>query len=249
MKNNNKPFSIDRIIGTDERIEKYDYIITKESPMSFTTESFQKVILNLEYINVDKNIKVIQFTSTLPSEGKSTFVSNLSYLLGQKGKKVIAIDLDLRKPKMNRVFNTANRNGLTDYLSGKIGLEEAINHSEDLSIDFITAGEKTEAVVNVLQAKKLEELITILKEKYDYVLLDTPPVIAVSDALHISKLADGVIFIVAQGKAKKVMVREAISTLENHGVNILGLVLTQVDLKSGMFGYGQNYTYYSDDEK
>lgn len=240
-------FSIDRLL-TGERVEKYDYIITKQDPLSFVTESFQKVIINLEYANVDNNLKVIQFTSTLPSEGKSTFVSNLSYLLGQRGKKVIVIDLDLRKPKFNRVVNAPNKNGLTDYLSGKITLETAINSSKELGIDFITAGEKTSAIVNVLEAKKLKDLIETLKEQYDYVLLDTPPVIAVSDALYISKLADGVIFIVAQGRAKKTMVKEAISNLKDHGVNILGLVLTQVDLKSGLYGYGQDYSYYSDDD-
>jgi capsular exopolysaccharide synthesis family protein len=240
-------FSIERLIN-GERVEKYDFIITKQDPLSFVTESFQKVIINLDYANVDGNLKVIQFTSTLPSEGKSTFVSNLSYLLGQRGKKVIVIDLDLRKPKMNRVFGSPNKDGLTDYLAGKISLDKAINHSEDLAIDFMTAGEKTSAIINVLEAKKLKDLIATLKEQYDYVLLDTPPVIAVSDALYISKLADGIIFVVAQGKAKKSVVREAISNIKNHGVNIIGLVLTQVDLKSGIYGYGQNYAYYSDDD-
>jgi len=241
-----KKFSIEKLIN-GERVEKYDYLITKYDPLSFVTESFQKVIINLEYANVDKNLKVIQFTSTLPSEGKSTFVSNLSYLMGQKGQKVILLDLDLRKPKMNRVFNVPNKNGLTDYLAGKISLDEAINHSDDIGIDFINAGEKTTSVINVLEAKKLKELIAQLREIYDYVLLDTPPVISVSDALYISKLADGVIFIVAQGKAKKVLVKDAIKTLKEYGVNILGIVFTQFDMKSG-YGYGQDYSYYSDDE-
>lgn len=241
-----KKFSIEKLIN-GERVEKYDYLITKYDPLSFVTESFQKVIINLEYANVDKNLKVIQFTSTLPSEGKSTFVSNLSYLMGQKGQKVILLDLDLRKPKMNRVFNVPNKNGLTDYLAGKISLDEAINHSDVIGIDFINAGEKTTSVINVLEAKKLKELIAQLRETYDYVLLDTPPVISVSDALYISKLADGVIFIVAQGKAKKVLVKDAIKTLKEHGVNILGIVFTQFDMKSG-YGYGQDYSYYSDDE-
>jgi len=168
-------------------------------------------------------------------------------LMGQKGQKVILLDLDLRKPKMNRVFNVPNKNGLTDYLAGKISLDEAINHSDDIGIDFINAGEKTTSVINVLEAKKLKELIAQLREIYDYVLLDTPPVISVSDALYISKLADGVIFIVAQGKAKKVLVKDAIKTLKEYGVNILGIVFTQFDMKSG-YGYGQDYSYYSDDE-
>ncbi|HOI85769.1 MAG TPA: CpsD/CapB family tyrosine-protein kinase [Acholeplasmataceae bacterium] len=226
-----------------ERNERYDYLVTKEQPLSYTAESFQKVIINLDYANIDGKIKVVQFTSTLASEGKSTFVSNLAYLLGQKNKKVVLLDLDLRKPKMHRVFNVANKDGLNDYLSGKIQYDQVIKHSEKFDFDFIVTGEKTTAVVNVLESAKMKELIQKLRENYDYVLLDTPPVIAVSDALYVARNADGVIFIVAQGVAKKSLVKEAIQTLKNNNVHIIGTVLTQVNLKSGEYGYGYDYSY------
>ncbi|MDX9692338.1 MAG: CpsD/CapB family tyrosine-protein kinase, partial [Acholeplasmataceae bacterium] len=208
-----------------------------------TTESFQKVLINLDYVNIDGNYKVIQFTSTLASEGKTTFISNMSYLLGQRGKKVIVVDLDLRKPKLNRVFQVPNQNGLNDYLSGKIAYDKLIRHSNELGVDYIISGEKTTAVINVLEANKLKELIAKLRETYDYVLLDTPPVIAVSDALYIAKNTDGVIFIVAQNVAKKALVKEAIQTLKRHDVPLIGTILTQVDLKRGEYGYGYDYSY------
>jgi len=226
-----------------ERNERYDYLVTKEQPLSYTTECFQKVLINLDYANIDGDVKVIQFTSTLASEGKSTFISNMAYLLGQKGKKVILVDLDLRKPKMNRVFNVANREGLTDYLSGKIQYDSVVRHSDEMGVDFIIGGEKTTSIVNVLEAKKLKELIIRLKSEYDYVLLDTPPVIAVSDALYVAKLADGVMFLVAQNVARKSLVKEAILTLKNNNVRIIGTVLTQVDIKNGSYGYGYDYSY------
>ena len=226
-----------------ERTQKYDYIVTKEQPLSYTTESFQKVLINIDYVNIDGNLKVIQFTSTLASEGKTTFIANLSYLLGQRNKKVIIVDLDLRKSKINRVFNVPNKDGLTDYLSGKTTFESLIKHSDELGVDYIVAGEKTTAVVNVLEAIKLKELLEKLKETYDYVLLDTPPVIAVSDALYIAKRADGVIFIVAQSIAKKGLVRDAIQTLKRNDVKIIGTILTQVDVKRGEYGYGYDYSY------
>ena len=226
-----------------ERIERYDYLVTKEQPLSYVSESFQKVIINLDYANIDGNFKVLQFTSTLASEGKTTFISNFAYLLGQKGKKVCLVDLDLRKPKMHRVFNVTNRQGLNDYLSGKLEIKDLVRHSDELGIDYIISGEKTSAVINVLEAKKLHELIQNLKTKYDYVLLDTPPVIAVSDALYVAKLADGVVFLVAQNIARKTLVREAIQTLQNNKVKIIGTVLTQVNLKTGEYGYGYDYSY------
>ncbi|MDO9629850.1 MAG: CpsD/CapB family tyrosine-protein kinase [Acholeplasmataceae bacterium] len=230
-------------IFAPERNERYDYVVTKEQPLSYTTESFQKVLINLDYANIDKKIKVIEFTSTLASEGKSTFVSNLAYLMGQKNKKTILIDLDLRKPKGHRVFNSANKDGLTDYLSGKISYESLIKHSDEFGIDYIVTGEKTSSIVNVLEAQKLADLIQKLKETYDYILLDAPPVIAVSDALYIAKLADGVIFVVAQNVAKKTLVKEAIQTLRSNNVHIIGTVLTQVSLKGGAYGYGYDYGY------
>lgn len=230
-------------IFNGERNERYDYLVTKEQPLSYTAESFQKVIINLEYANLDGKFKVIQFTSTLASEGKSTFVSNLAYLMAQKSKKVILLDLDLRKPKMHRVFNSPNKNGLNDYLSGKISYDQLISHSDDFGFDFIISGEKTTAVVNVLESVKMKELIQKLREDYDYVLLDTPPIIAVSDALYVAKNADGIIFIVAQGIAKKQLVKEAIQTLKHNNVHIIGTVLTQVSLKSGAYGYGYDYSY------
>ena len=226
-----------------DRNERYDYLVTKEQPLSYTAESFQKVIINLDYANLDHHMKVIQFTSTLASEGKSTFVSNLAYLLAQKDKKVILLDLDLRKPKMHRVFNAPNKNGLNDYLSGKINYDQLIKYSPDFGFDYIITGEKTTAVVNVLESDKMKKLIAQLRENYDYVLLDTPPIIAVSDALYVARNADGVIFIVAQGVAKKQLVKEAIQTLKNNDVKIIGTVLTQVDLKSGAYGYGYDYSY------
>jgi Mrp family chromosome partitioning ATPase len=144
---------------------------------------------------------------------------------------------------MHRVFNVTNRQGLNDYLSGKLEIKDLVRHSDEIGIDYIISGEKTSAVINVLEAKKLHELIQALKEKYDYVLLDTPPVIAVSDALYVAKLADGVVFLVAQNIARKTLVREAIQTLQNNKVKIIGTVLTQVNLKTGEYGYGYDYSY------
>jgi capsular exopolysaccharide synthesis family protein len=226
-----------------DRNERYDYLVTKEQPLSYTAESFQKVLINLDYANIDKKIKIIQFTSTLASEGKSTFVSNMAYLLSNKGKKVIMIDLDLRKPKMHRVFNVPNKDGLTDYLSEKISYDKLIQKSGDFGLDFIVTGEKTTAVVNVLEAHKLKDLLLKLRELYDYVLLDTPPVIAVSDALYVARNTDGIIFVVAQNTARKSLVKEAIHTLKSNNVHIIGTVLTQVNMKAGEYGYGYDYTY------
>ncbi len=246
MAKKNKKINLENFITGNSRVEKYDYLVTKNDPLSFVAESFQKIVIDLDYFNVDNDHKVLQFTSTLPSEGKSTFVSNIAYLLGTKNKKVILLDLDLRRPKINRAFSVPNENGITDYVAGKITLNDAIKHSDEIGVDFMVAGESTNLVTNVLESNKMKELIENLRELYDYVLLDTPPVIAVSDSIIISKYADGVLFIVAQGKAKKTLVKEAISTLKRYDVTILGMIFNQVKMDQAGYGYSKNYSYYSD---
>lgn len=232
-----------RKIFAKDIIKDYTYVVAKEEPLSFVSESLQKVILNLEYVNVDKKLKSIQFTSTLATEGKTTAIANIGYLLAQKHKKVIIIDLDLRKPKLYKVFDVANENGITDFLSDKVSLEKAIQTSEELGVDYILSGEKTTAITNVLEANKLTDTIHKLEELYDYVLIDSPPVLAVSDALYISKIVDGIVYIVAQNFAKKSDVKEAVLTLSKTGANILGTMMTQVVTKTKGGSYYYQYEY------
>ena len=129
----------------------YDFIWTKEKPMSFITEAYQKFLANLEYVNVDKKYKTIQITSSLSGEGKSTFLSNVAYLLAQKNKRIILIDLDLRKPKVHRIFGTENSDGITDLLTERTSLDKAIRRNKSLGFDCIPAGEKTSTVVNLIE--------------------------------------------------------------------------------------------------
>ena len=227
---------------TKKTADNYGFLIAKEAPNSYVTESLQKLIVNLEYANIDQKYKVIQFTSSMQAEGKTTLISNVAYLLAQRGKKVLMVDLDLRRPKVNRIFSVINKLGLTEYLLGKIEKKDLIQHSED-KVDFIISGEKTTSVVQVLQSQKLQDLFNELKQEYDYILLDTPPVIVVSDALLVNKVADGIIFVVAHGQGRKSMVKEAISSLTRNNVPIIGIAMTQDRVNKGN-RYGYTYKYY-----
>lgn len=232
-----------KLSSFNSRKSNYNSIWTKERPLSFITESYQKFLANLEYVNIDKKYKVIHVTSSVTGEGKTTFQSNIAYLLAQKNYKTILVDLDLRKPKVHRVFGVENINGVTDLLMGKTNLDEAIKKSKNLGFDVLTSGEKTSAVINLIQSDKMKTMFEQLRERYDYILIDSPPVVNVSDALYISKLSDAVIFVIAQSKTKRVMVREAINTLQRNDVNIIGAVATQVDIYNKRYGYGYGYGY------
>lgn len=221
----------------------YNYIFTKENPISFITEAHQKFLANLEYVNVDGEMKVIQVTSSLSSEGKSTFMANVAYLLGQKGYKVILVDLDLRKPKVHRIIDQANELGITDVLTGRTTFEKAVKHVTSLGFDALVSGEKTTAVINLLESEKMKQLILSLRGIYDYVLIDSPPVINVSDALYIAKISDGAIFVISQNETKRGIVKEAVQILKQANVHVIGAVATQVDMKNAGYGYGYGYGY------
>ena len=130
-----------------------------------------------------------------------------------KKEKIILIDLDLRKPKVHRIYDVENSNGVTDVLADRVTLNDAIKRDENLGFDVLTSGEKTTAVINLIESEKMNKLITSLKDSYDYILLDSPPVINVSDALYISKLSDAIIFIISQNETKRGLVKEAMGLL------------------------------------
>lgn len=234
----------------------YSFIWSKEKPLSYITEAYQKFLANLEYVNIDRKIKALQVTSSLSGEGKSTFLSNCAFLLAQKKYKTIIIDLDLRKPKVHKIFNVENSRGVTEFLAGRISLEKAIKTNSEYGFDVLTSGEKTSAVINLIESKKMNELFAELKQKYDYILVDSPPVINVSDPLYISKLADAVVFILAQSETKRALVKEAVNLLKRNNINVIGAVVTQLDLKNTRYGYGYGYGYsygygydYKEDER
>jgi protein-tyrosine kinase len=232
----------------------YDYLWVKENKISHITEEYQKFLANLEYINVDKKFKTIQVTSALTSEGKTTFLANVAYLLAQKKYKTIVVDLDLRKPKIHYMYNVENKNGITDILSGRKSLEEGIKKDKNYGFDILNSGEKTLAITNLIESNKMQELFSKLREMYDYILIDSPPIINVSDPLYISKYSDAMVFIIGSDKTKRKLVKDAVRSLKNNNVNIIGAVITQIDMnKKGYgysygYGYGYGYSYeYSDD--
>lgn len=232
-----------RRLFSRKKLEDYNHLEVLERPNSYTSESIQKLIINLEYANVDKKYQAIQVTSTLSREGKTTLVGNMSILLAQRNYKVIVVDLDLRKPKVHRVFQLPNDVGVSNYLHGSATLKQAIKKTTH-GVDVLVSGERTSAVATLLQSEKLRELIVSLKEDYDYILIDAPPVQVNSDAVMISKLIDGVIYVVGYNLVKKNLIRDSVSELLRHDIKIVGAVLTQVKLPKRSFHY--NYYYYDD---
>lgn len=218
------------------REEDRSYLVAKEDPFSYTTENLHKAIINLEYANIDNKYKVIQFTSSQGNEGKTTISANIAYLLSQRNIKVLLMDLDLRKPKVHRIFDVPNENGLNDYLIDNIDIEKLIKKSE-LGFDYINSGEETSSVINIITSDKVKTLLESLRESYDYILIDSPPVFPVSDSLYIANIVDGIIFVVAQNKVNKKGVKESFSALSKSKDKIIGSIMTQVKVRSNNTRY------------
>lgn len=226
---------------------KYE-ILTITDPRSLYSESFRRLQVNLQYASVDKPYRVIQVVSSKPGEGKTTTSLNLAAVYAEKKKKVIIVDLDLRNPKVHRAFKLHSNElpGVTQYILGNAKLEEIIYHSE-CGIDVITRGEKINFPETLLDSKVLEELINKLKDLYDYVILDCPPVLLVTDPIIISKHADCQVFVVSHKKTKKAEAIEAIRILKKAKANIAGVIMLGVK-KPTTYREKYYYGYYSYNE-
>ena len=212
------------------------FIVNKKSN-SLSAEAYRGIKTNLEYSSVDKKLKTIVITSTEPAEGKSTVCGNLAYVLSQSGKKVLIIDADLRKPSLHRKFKITNDIGLTDILVGKVNCIGAINNI-DKNIDLITSGQKTPNPAEMVSSEYMEKLLEEYKKHYDYILIDTPPVLTINDGRILAAKCDGTIFVTKAGQAKKNNILNAYKELERVNANVVGSILNGVqDNSKGYYYY------------
>ena len=217
-------------------------IITVEEPLSLAAESYRRIKTSLEFANVDKQPQVVQVVSSMQGEGKSVTVLNIAATYAEDGKKVIVVDLDFRRPKLHRSFRVENKNGITDVLSGHLTLEEAIKHGDN-GIDCLNRGTKAPYPTAVLGSEQMAKVFEELRKQYEYIIVDCPPILAVSDAAIVSKLCDGCLFVISQSKTEKNAARESIKILRDNNVNILGCVFCGITSKGSNY-YNSKYKYY-----
>lgn len=211
------------------------FIVEKE-PKSIAAESYRTLRTNIQYSSFDKEYRAIVVTSSDPGEGKSTTSGNLALCLAQGDKKVILVDCDLRKPSIHKKFKISNIVGLSDVIIGKESLENAV-HRYNNNMTVLTSGKIPPNPSEMLSSKAMSKLIEHLKEEYDYVILDTPPVQAVTDSQILSTKVDGTILVVRADKTKKEAVQNAIGLLKKVNANIIGTVLNGVDTSRNKYYY------------
>lgn len=226
-------------------------LVAYTDPSGMIAEQFKTIRTNIQFSAVNNALKSVLFTSSEPSEGKSTVSNNMAVTWADQGMRVVLIDSDLRRPTVHKTFDVSNRLGLTNYLSGNASLEEVIQPTMVSNLYIITSGPIPPNPAELLGGDRVDSLIRDLNDKYDLLILDAPPVNTVTDAQLLAAKADGTILVVPQGIADKNGVRRAKQLLETVHANILGAIMNRVTAQKSEGYYGGSYYggYYGAEKK
>lgn len=199
-----------------------------EEPDGAIAESYRTLRSNLDFIwSDDPGSKAVVLTSAMPSDGKTTTSLNLALALAERGKNVIVVDLDLRRPSIAKATGLIGNVGLTTVLIDKVSLRQAIQVWGNTELDILSSGEIPPNALQLIDSPRMTSLIERLKDLYDYVILDAPPLLSVVDASILARKVDGTILVVASGQTKRTQVTSALGALEQAGKRPLGTVLTR----------------------
>ena len=237
---------INKLLGKKEKMSRSESIFYNKEGNHLAKESVDRLKDNLLYWAIDGKNKVVQFESSIAGEAKTTTNANLAVSLGESGKKVVVLDLDFRKPRVHRAFNLDVLDGISDYMIDKISYQQLVKPTEYTNVSVITRGSEVQNPTSILTSEKLAILMARLREEFDFILIDCPPVLLISDYIHISRLADGVAFNVAFAKTKKVQVKEALALLKKNNIPLIGVVFTFYDpMKDSNYNNYKFYSYYN----
>lgn len=223
---------------------------TKKSQFD-NMEVYRQLRTNIEYSSFNKDIQVICVTSSNPAEGKSSVASNLATVAIAKYEKVLLIDCDLRKPVQHKIFKVSNKLGISNLMKEKSEIDLEIggyfqkfkDNSTDGKLYVLTSGKSVPNPQEMLASDRFKELIKKFREMFDYIIIDCPPLNAVADAIPVSSIVDGTLFVVSAMDTAKQEAKNALTMLQRNGANVLGCVLTKVDITSkSYYSYYGNYS-------
>ena len=213
--------------------------VMEKAPKSIDAEAYRSLRSNIEYSSFDDEYRAIVVTSSVPGDGKSTTSGNLALSLAQSGNKVLLVDCDMRKPSIHKKFKISNMSGTAELLLRKESFEDVANcYNENLTI--ITAGKIPPNPSEMLSSRAMTAFIKEMKKEFKYIILDTPPLQAVTDAQVLSTKADGVLLVVRAGSTKKEMVLNSVDLIKKVHGKTIGTVLNGVENKKN------NYYYYGE---
>ena len=213
-----------------------------DSPKSHVSEAFRSIRTNIEYIIKGKDKCIFSVIADSPGIGKTYISINMASIYAMYGKKTVLVGMDLRKPRLYQEFGLSNKIGVSSYLVGKASIDEIIQPSGKLpNLDIVTAGPVPPNPAELIASDRCSQMFTELKERYDYIIVDTPPLLWVTDALLLMKQVDTSIFIIRQGVTNKKALEVVISDLEQRKYSV-SLVVNGINYQ-GSYGYRYSYGY------
>lgn len=220
-------------------------VVTHADPTAAASEAFRVLRTNLQFMGLDKPLRSIVITSATPGEGKSTTAANLAVAFAQAGTSVCLVDADLRRPMVAKYFGLANWTGLTTALVSAEGLDSCLVESSVPGLTVLPSGPIPPNPAEILGSGRMTKLLGELEERFEMVVVDTPPLLAVTDAAVLAPKVGGVILVVRAGQVARQQAEKAKAALESVQAKILGVVLDAVEAK-GAEGY--YYYYYQSDK-
>lgn len=219
-------------------------LIAYTTPRSFVAEQFRTLRTNITFSSPDEDIRTMVITSAAPSEGKSTTSANLAVVYAQEGKKVLLIDGDMRKPTTHYTFHMGNTTGLSSVLTRQTTIEEAIRATAVERLDLLTCGPIPPNPAELLASKSMDALIRQLRDMYDLIIFDAPPILSVTDGQILANKCDGTILVVSSGNTEKEMAAKAKEAILASNSRIIGAVLNNFQLPKDNY----YYQYYGSSE-
>ncbi|MFH0735391.1 MAG: polysaccharide biosynthesis tyrosine autokinase [bacterium] len=233
------------IEGIDLKDNEFEFIVAKR-PDSIPSEAFRALRTRIQFSKVEKDsIKTILITSSTPREGKTTISVNLSGSFANAGKRTLILDCDLRKPRMHNVFKVKRFPGMTDYFFGQATYEEILRKSEVTNLFYITAGTIPPNPSEILSSQLMLDFIEKIRKEFDIIVLDSPPVIAVTDSEILSRLVDVTLLVVSANQTEVELMTKATELLSHDHGSFVGVILNNFSYKSGYGSYYKYYYYYS----
>lgn len=202
-------------------------LITQQNPLSNIAEQYRIVRTNIQYSSYDKELRLLMITSPTPGDGKTTTIANLGVVMAQQGKRVLLIDADLRKPSLNYHFNMNNYKGLTNVFTGNHTLSDVVVSTNEKNLSLLASGPIPPNPSELLSSMKMFNLLARVKNIYDVVLVDSPPVLDFSDAQVLGNICDGIILVFKSGKTNREEALSVKNSLMNCKAKIIGGILNQ----------------------
>ena len=234
------------IIGEIARVtapgEEEREVVYLTQPGSPAAEGFRNLRTNVQFLNLDGNTRLIMVTSSSPEEGKTSVAVNLGAALSEMGRKTLVVEADLRRPVLDKFLVEKAPRGLTDVIMGTSPLEDAVVDTGQENLKVILSGVKPPNPAELVSSQAMRDLLARLREEYDYVIVDAPPVLAVSDAIAMAPMMDGVLLVASHGVAAREGARHTMELLSKVETRVLGVVINNVET-AGRYGYGHYAPY------